>query len=203
MSIPFEPNPPIAAPAPRAPVGTNAVVRVIAFAAGLGLLVFGALMSFGAVLAGSAGMGIMTLARHQRRRRLTRFGGWLASTVSVAVVAAVFAFVMAAMMPAGTWRQVQHAADSAAAVSAKQPPPAWVERAFPGTSQRGAAAQRVFSPSTQTGFMFAGVGIMAAIFVAFFGTFGWGAGMLLGFGVRGRWPGTSSHLADAALTTQI
>ena len=195
MSIPFEPNPPVVAP--RTPAGTNGVVRVIAFLAGIAMLFFGAFMSFGGVLAGAAGMGIVALARRQRRQQLTRWGGWFASTISVAIVFAIFAFIMAEKMPAGTWQQVEHAADSAAAASAKQPPPAWVERVFPGTAARRAAGQRAFPSSAQSAFVFASIGLTGAMVVAFFGTFGWGAGMLLGFGARGRWPGSGAPAADA------
>lgn len=193
MSISFEPSSPVAdAPTARTPAATNPVVRVLAFLAGIGVLIFGAFVSFGAVLAGAAGMGLATLARHQRRQHLTRWGGWIASTISVAIVLAIFAFILAEKLPPGAWTQVQHVADSAASASAKAPPPDWVERVFPGTSARAAAQQRIFSPSTQSAFVFATIGVAAAFYLALFGTLGWGAGMLLALGVRGRWPGTRS-----------
>jgi hypothetical protein len=196
MTIPFDPNSPIPAPLPvRVPAETNPVVRLLAFLAGLALLIFGALLSFGSVLAGAAGMGLTTAARRRRRQRLTRWGGWIASTVSVAIVLAVYAFIIAEKVPSGTWSQMQHVADSAAAASAKQPPPPWVEKAFPGTTARSEAQRRMFSPSAQGTFLYAGLGVAAAFYVAFFGTLGWGAGMLLGLGVRGRWPGAADGAA--------
>jgi hypothetical protein len=191
MSIPLEPDSPIstAPSAGHTSAAAGPAVRVLAFLAGLVLLIPGAFLSFGSVLAGAVGMGVVTLARHQRRQHLSRWGGWVASTVSVAMLLAVFAFIIAEKVPPGTWSQVQHVADSTAAISAKQPPPAWVERVFPGATARSAAQRRMFSPSTQSAFLFAGLGVAAAFYVALFGTLGWGAGMLLGLAVRGVWPG--------------
>jgi hypothetical protein len=191
MSIPLEPDPSIVATAPPAggPTPPNPLVRLVAFLAGLLLLILGSLLSFGSVLVGAAGMGIVMLARHERRRRLSRWGGWLASTASVAIVFAAFVFILVQKAPPGTWSQVQHIADSTAVVSAKQPPPAWVERVFPGTTARSAAQRRMLSGSTEGAFLFAGLGVAGTFYVALFGTLGWGAVMLLGFGARGRWLG--------------
>jgi hypothetical protein len=165
--------------------------RVFAFLAGLALLVIGALMSVGIVLVGVAGMGIATFAQRQRRARLSRWGGWIASTVSVAAVCAIIAFVIAQTIPANTWAQVKVAMDSASVQSSKQPPPAWIERMYPGMSERSAARRATFSPSTQSALMMAGFGMIGTFFVGMFGTLGWAAGMLLGFGARGRWPGAA------------
>jgi nitrate reductase NapE component len=167
------------------------VGRIFAFLAGLFLLLVGSVMSLGMVLVGAAGMGIATLAQHQRRRHLTRVGGWLAALISVGIVCAVIAFIVTLKVPSNTWSQMKVAMDSASAASAKQPPPAWVERMYPGVSQRAAARRTVFSGKTQSAFLAATFGLMAFMIVGLYGSFGWIVGMLLGYGVRGRWPGAT------------
>lgn len=192
MSVPYDSNAPIADLPPGDSSAANAIGRIAAFIAGLLVLAVGSMMSLGTVLVGAAGMGIVTLVRHRRRQRLTRFGGWIASTASVAAIVAIFIFVISLIVPANTWSQVRAAADSAQAASAKEPPPAWVDRMYPGMSERAAGRRRAFSPTTQSAFMMAGLGMAATFFVGFFGTVGWGAGMLIGFGARGSWPGASA-----------
>lgn len=190
MSIPFEPLP-SNTPLPVGGGAANVVGRIVAFLCGLVLLLVGSLVSLGMVLVGAAGMGIATLAQHQRRRSLTRVGGWLAALISVGIVCAVIAFVVSLEVPANTWSQMRVAMDSASAASAKQPPPAWVERMYPGASQRAAARRQVFSGKTQSAFLAATFGFMAFFLVGIYGSFGWAVGMLLGYGVRGRWPGAT------------
>lgn len=189
MSIPVLSNTPSETRAPRA----NVAGRIFAFLAGLFLLLIGSLISFGLTLVGAVGMGIATLAKRQRRQHLSRLGGWIASVVSVAIACVVIAFVVAEAVPSNTWTHVQVAMDSASAASAKQPPPAWIERMYPGMSQR-AAAQHRLSGSAQVAFEVAGFGFVGTLFAGFCGTLGWFAGLLLGFGVHGEWPGTSPML---------
>jgi hypothetical protein len=188
MALPLESKPPIATP-PSEVADASVFGRVFAFLAGLVLVLLGAFMSFGLVLFGIAGMGIATLARHRRRRRLTRFGGWISSTVSVAGALAVLLFVVAEMVPARTWHEIKVSMDSASTASAKEPPPAWAKRMFPGMSQRAAQRRTTLSASTITSLAIAGYSMVGTFFAAFWGTLAWAAGMLLGFGTRGRWPG--------------
>lgn len=190
MSIPFEPVP-SNSPLPVGRDDASIVGRIVAFLFGLFLLLVGSVVSLGMVLVGAAGMGIATLAQHQRRRPLTRVGGWLAALVSVGIVCAVIAFVVSLMVPPNTWSQVKVAMDSASTASAKQPPPAWVERMYPGASQRAAAQRQVFSGKAQSAFLAATFGFMAFFVIGIYGSFGWAVGMLLGYGVRGRWPGAT------------
>ena len=197
MSIPFEPAPTNSS-LPAGSTGTNVAGRIFAFLFGLALLLIGGIMSLGMVLVGAAGMGIATLAQRQRRRHLSRVGGWLASTVTVGIVCAVIAVIVSQIVPANTWAQVKTSMDSASAASSKQPPPAWIERMYPGASQRAAAQQRVFSGKRESAFLAAMFGFMAFFFVATYGTLAWGAGMLLGYGASGRWPGAPTHAAMAA-----
>lgn len=194
MSIPFEPAP-TGSMLPAGSSDANVAGRIFAFLFGLVLLLVGAIVSFGTVLVGAAGMGIATLAQHQRHRRLSRVGGWLASTVTVAIVCAVIAVVISQIVPANTWTQVKTSMDSASAASSKQPPPAWVERMYPGASQRAAAQQSVFSGKRESAFLAAMFGFMAFFFVATYGTLAWGAGVLLGYGASGRWPGAPTQAA--------
>jgi predicted PurR-regulated permease PerM len=187
MSIPLDPNPPTATVPAELPTA-SVLGRVFAFLAGLLLLLITSFISLGMVLVGAAGMGVATFAQRQRHRRISRLGGWLAAVISVAAAVAIVAFVVAERVPPNTWHQMKVAMDSANAASAKQPPPAWIDRMYPGMSQRMAQQPRM-SSSSQSAFMMAGFGMAATFLVALWGTLGWAAGMLLGFGAVGRWPG--------------
>jgi hypothetical protein len=173
----------------QVPAKAGVFQRILAFGAGLVVLAGGTIVSVGTVLVAPAGMGIAALIQRHRGRRLSRFGGWIAATGAVVVTMAVIAIVVAALTPAGVWQQARHTADSASVAQAKQPPPAWLERMAPGSS-RLAAQQQPMSPAHQTAAIAAGIGFGATFLAVLCGTLGWAAGMLLCFGIGGRWPGS-------------
>ena len=176
-------------PRPSAPkAGT--VARVVAFVAAFCILVVGALFSLGAVLLVPAGMALAGYVWRRRGRVLPAAGQWLAACCSATFLLLVVAGLVAALMPASTWKHVRQAADSASTASAHEPPPAWIERMYPGMSKRAAEAPAP-SPSAQTAMMAFGAAFALIFFAAFFGTIGWGGGMLLGLAIKGWWPGTT------------
>jgi hypothetical protein len=185
----FEPLATPSAPAIDAAPKAGAVARVIAFVAAICILVVGALFSFGTVLLAAGGMVLAGYVWRRRGRLLSAAGRWVAACCSTIFVLLLVAGVFAVLVPASTWKQVKQATDSASTASGHEPPPAWIERMYPGMSKRAAEAPPL-SPSTQTAMMAFGAAFALIFFAAFFGTLAWGGGMLLGLAIKGRWPGT-------------
>ena len=162
--------------------------RIIALVGGLLLLGIGMVVSFGLVLVGPVALGVAALVQRRRRRPLTWIAGATAAGGAVAVAVLLAAGAVGAAVPRDTWRAVQHAADSASMASAQTPPPAWVTRLVPGAgalpAQTSAGAPRI-----STSMLVIGGATAVMIFATMYGALGWGAGMLLGFALVGRWPG--------------
>lgn len=163
--------------------------RAAAFAAAVVLLLAGALISLGAVLLVPPATWIAS--RVAGRARPLGFGArWIVALATMLVVLGGVAVIsyMAGAVPPGTITRMQQAADSSARASHKQPAPKWLERIAPGASQR--AAQRPMLPSgVMQGVAVWALGISTLLMACLYATFGWGGGLLLRYGVRGRWPG--------------
>jgi hypothetical protein len=162
--------------------------RLAAFVGGVVLLLGGVVVSLGAVVLAPVGMAVAAYVLRRRGQPLTVGGYWIAAFASMAITILVAAGVLLSLTPKGTVANVMHAADSTSAVAAKQPPPAWLERFAPGYRVQQARME----PSSRliailTGIF--GVGFAVTAFATLYGTLGWGAGMLLGLAVQGRWPG--------------
>ena len=192
MTNPSEPFPPPAPPAQTtASRRASAVARVLAFVAALIVLVVGALFSAGAVFAAPVGMAIGTWLWRRRGKRLPAVGHWAAAMCGVIAATALYAGLISLLVPSGTWKQIQHAADSAQTASARTPPPAWLDRIAPGMAQQEAARRANQSERAQSLGIAVGLGFTAIFFGVLFGTIGWAGGMLLGLSVNGRWPGAA------------
>jgi len=192
MTNPSEPIPGIAFPpaataAPRA----GAVARVFAFLGAFAVLVVGALFSLGAAFAAPIGMAIGAWLWRRRGKRLPAIGHWLAAMCGVVAATALYAGLVSAFVPSGTWKQIQHVTDSAQTASARTPPPAWLDRIAPGMAQQEAARRANQSERAQALGIAFGLGFTAIFFGLLFGTIGWAGGMLLAFSVNGRWPGAA------------
>lgn len=162
--------------------------RATALAAGLIVLAVGLLVSIGTVLLAPIGMWIVARVQRRRGRTLSPEGNWLAAVGSIAIVFVLLATSVVALTPADFWRQAARSADSTAAVSARTPPPAWLERIAPGASRQPANAPPT-SPRMQQAAVAWGIGLAALILSAIYGTLGWGASLLLAFALTGRWLG--------------
>jgi hypothetical protein len=180
----IEPTSPLfAEAAPHA----GSLARTFAFFGALIVLIVGGILSLGAVLLAPAGMAIAAYIWRRRGRTLSPIGHWFAAAVAATVVFVAFAGAISSAMPKGSWEKARQAADSAQKISAKQPPPAWLQRLAPGVTQR--AAQAPTSERAQTFGLAFGAAFAAMFFVGFFGTLGWLGGMLAGLAFYGRWPG--------------
>jgi len=186
MTTPFQPVSPTDAPyLPVEPqAGTGA--RVAAAVGALIVLLGGALFSLGVVFFAPIGMLIGAAIWRKRGRVLSMVGHWLAALIGAAAVVGIFAAVMTAVVPRGSWDELKHTMDSASAVSAAQAARGTpVDTFVLGTSRRATSSSRGMAVMLAYGFGFAGI-----LTILFFGTVGWIGGMLLGFTFKGRWPGS-------------
>jgi hypothetical protein len=167
----------------------GALARGFALLGALIVLLIGSVFSLGAVLLAPAGMAVGAYIWRRRGRTLSAIGHWVAAACASALVALAFAGAIRSFIPSDTWTKARQAADSTQKAQAKEPLPAWLQRAAPGA---GRVAATPPSERAQTVMLAFGAAIMLMFFVGFFGTVGWLAGMLLGYGVKGRWPGSAA-----------
>ena len=186
MASPLEPVPSTGTPfVPVEPqAGTGA--RVAAALGAIIVLLGGALFTVGGVFFAPLGMLVGAAIWRKRGRVLSMVGHWLAALIGVAVVIAAFGAVTAAFVPKGSLDEIRRSMDSATTATAAQS-----GRATPADSAALRATRRATSSSRGMAVMLAyGFGFAGILMVAVFGTIGWIGGMLLGYAVKGRWPGT-------------
>jgi hypothetical protein len=191
MTLAAEPEiiPPIE---PEAKSGAGA--RLLAALGGLAVLAGAALASLGTVALALIVMAVVGGVQRRRGRALTRSGHWLAACATMAAVMLAVIGIGFAAMPRGSMDAAKRSMDSSSAVAAKQPPPAWVQKLYPQYSQARATAK------PPTGILWAttiiGVGMVVTFFGTLLGTLGWGAAMLLGLALNGRWPGARGESVE-------
>jgi hypothetical protein len=171
---------------PQAP-RSGAGARLAAAIGGLVLLTGAVLVSFGTVVIALIGMTVVAGVQRRRGRALTRSGHWVAACATMAVIVLALSGALLSYVPRGALSAAKQSMDSSSAASAKQPPPAWVQKLYPQYSQ--AAANAKPSPVMVWTSMIIGVGIAVTFFATLYGTLSWGAGMLIGLAFIGRWPG--------------
>jgi hypothetical protein len=183
-----------ASPAPILEPTASPVTRGAAFLGGLCILLVATVFSLGSALVAPLGMIIVTKIQHSRGRVLSVLGHWVAAVASVMVLFALLGTVGASVVPKAAFDKFRRQSDS---LSAKQPPPAWIERMAPGTTKRIAESKRKESATVQTLGMAFGAAFVVIFFGLVFGSLGWVGGALIGLGVKGHWPGSgaSSTLA--------
>jgi hypothetical protein len=173
------------------------------FAAAMGAILvlgFGVFISAGMVLFAPLGAWLVRRARDDGRE-IGPGARWVASTVTVGLVAAVVAGLTWLALPSGTLTQARRVSDSVAAVTPPPPPPAWIERVAPGSAAR-AKQQAAIETSRPAGLQTAitvwggvmGVGLLIAVY----GTLGWVGGLLMSFARRGRWPASPAPDVEPA-----
>ncbi|HKN67938.1 MAG TPA: hypothetical protein VJW73_16755, partial [Gemmatimonadaceae bacterium] len=186
MASPLAPVPSTGTPFIPVEPQAGAGARVVAALGAIIVLLGGALFSLGGVFFAPLGMLTAAAIWRKRGRVLSMVGHWLAALVGVAVVIAAFGAVTAAFVPKGSLDEIRRSMDSATTAAAVQS-----GRASPADSAARRAARRATSSSRGMAVMLAyGFGFAGILMVAFFGTIGWIGGMLLGYAVNGRWPGT-------------
>jgi hypothetical protein len=183
-----------ASPAPIVGSTASPVARVAAFLGGLCILLVAVVFSLGSALFAPLGMLIVAKVQHSRGRALSVLGHWLAAVASVMILFSLLGTIGASVVPKAAFDKFRRDSDS---LSAKQPPPAWIERMAPGTTKRIAESKRKESPRAQTLGMAFGAAFVVIFFGLVFGSLGWVGGALIGMGVKGYWPGSDASSATA------
>jgi len=169
--------------------------RVAAYFGGICILVVATVISLGSALVAPLGMLVVAKVQRSRGRILSVLGHWLTAVGSVMILFALLGTVGASVIPKASFEKFRRESDS---ISAKQPPPAWIERMAPGTSQRIAEQKRKPPSATaQNVGMAFGAAFVVILFGLIFGSIGWVGGALIAVGVKGRWPGSDASSAPA------
>src|SRR4051794_10395687 len=166
---------------------SSALVRLAAGIGGLAVLACSALISLGTVVIVLIGVAVIASVLRKRGRALTRSGHWVAACATMAVVLLALGGALFSFAPGVGFETMKQSMDSSSAASAKQQPPAWVQRLYPQYKQPAANAKP--SPAMVWISLLIGGGILVSFFAALLGTLSWSAGMLLGLAFLGRWPG--------------
>lgn len=187
MTTPLEPVAPTGGSFVPVEPQASTGARVAAALGAIVVLLGGAVFSFGGVFFVPLVMLIAAAIWRKRGRVLPMIGHWLAALIGAAIMMAGFAAVTAAVLPQGSFKDLQHTVDSATAATAA----ARANRGTPADSlaaiqmRRGTSSPRGMAVALAYGFGVAGI-----FLTLLYGTVGWIGGMLLGYAVKGRWPGT-------------
>lgn len=158
--------------------------RIAALIVGVAILGGAARATFGLVLCAPLGVWVAYRFRRARRRPLGAWTGLFSAVGAVVIALLLIGSIVASRLPAGTWSRIRQAADSASAQSAKQPPPAWLDRLAPGAAARASTTK---APEFGVAGMILGFWFLAGFLGIVIGTIGWSGTMLLVFSASGRW----------------
>ena len=158
--------------------------RITALVAGLAILGGAARVTLGIVLCAPLGIWVIRRFQRSRGRPFGAWASWISAISAVAIALLAIGGLVASQLPAGTWRHMRQAADSVSAQSAKQPPPAWLDRLAPGAAARASTTR---SPEFGVATMILGFWFLAGFLGLVIGTIGWAGSMLLVFSASGRW----------------
>lgn len=165
--------------------------RGLAAMAGVAMLIAVSVVTLGLALLAPVGMIVARIVARREQTPLTFFTSWLGASFGVCGALIVVALVLLALLPSGAVANFRRAADSVSTSSARQPPPAWLERISPGSIARARASQARQSSSTVRGFTIAstvlGVVVVYSLLAMLIGTAGWVPSLLLTYAFSGQW----------------
>jgi hypothetical protein len=162
--------------------------RVVAGVFGTIALGVAARYTYGAVLLAPLGMAVVWLFVRRRQGALSRPASWFAAVCAVEIVLLAGAAFAAVNTPEGTLAKIQHAADSVDANP--PPPPAWLERISPGSTERARASRIPMHGTAVTRWLIVGAIMGTGMIAVFVGTVGWLASLALAFAITGGWIGS-------------
>ncbi len=177
------------------------VARFGAFVGGIAVLYWAMKATFGLVFFAPVGIWAVSRIHRSRGRRVDGFGSFASAVGSVMIVLSLIGVVVASIAPTGSMDAARRRADSTAAVAAKQPPPAWLDRLSPGLAERAAAQRSSSGAPINASTMVIGAVVLIGFVGSFVGTIGWIGAALLVFSVKGRWLHERSPVPDGAETS--
>lgn len=151
-------------------------------------------VSFGLALLAPLGMWISAWLVRRQGQATTKLTSWLGAVYGVGMVIVVVAAVSMVKLTVGNHDPAyQRALDSVTTANRNKPPPAWMEKIAPGSTERARASR--LDPGSK-GFAALGVGgsVIGAVFVGtivglLIGSLAWAACLPLYFAINGRWLG--------------
>lgn len=174
---------------PGEPQPASTGIRALAVAGGILALLIGTVISFGMGLVALLGMGVTALIWRARGARPTRRATWIGAVLAVALSFATLLGVGVSLAPGSVIESMQSSMQQAS----QQPPPPIVERMRQfGPPQDPRVQRRIDALSRSRGYVVWTL-VMSLTFGSLFfglvvGTAAWGCAMLVGYGMRGRWP---------------
>src|SRR5262245_2562392 len=171
--------------------------RVAALIAGLVILLGAAAISVGLALCAPLGVWVAHRFRRARGQSLGAWTSWFGAVGATVVGLLLVAGILASRVPGANWSSIRHAADSASAEAAKQPPPAWLSRIAPDAATRYSVAQSNTPTFVNTFALIWGLVIGVSVLGGILGTVGWFGSVLLVFYASGRWLRAPPPLAVA------
>jgi hypothetical protein len=166
----------------------GAVARVLALLGAMLVGLIATAISVGFALAAPLGMWYAAVLARRRGRTFTRGATWVSAVAGV-LVAIVLGLGALTVHDPGMWRPIFSVADSTtSAPAASTPPPAFLERLAPESVRQATSTARPSTMLVQVILAWS-LGFALVLGSAIYGTVGWTVGMLVGFAVRGRWPG--------------
>lgn len=152
-------------------------------------LFVGSILSLGLGVAALLGLGATALLWHTRRARLTRRATWMGAVLAVCISCGGFGAWAVARAPGNFAEQLRQGMDQAS----REPPPPIVRRLQRfGPPPDPRVQKGVGSITRSTPFiwwtMVTALVMMSLFLGLLVGTPAWGCAMLIGYGVRGRWP---------------
>jgi hypothetical protein len=160
-------------------------------AGGIVALLVGSVLSLGLGLVALLGFGATALLCRARHARLTRRASWIGAVLAVGISFGGLVGWAMSQAPGGVTEGLQQSMDEAS----RQPPPPIVERMRRfGPPPDPRVQKGVDSITRSTAFAWwaivMGLTMMALFMGLLIGTPAWGCAMLIGYGIRGRWPMT-------------
>lgn len=173
---------------PELPPAAPAGLRILAAIGAAGVLLVGAVISFGGVLLAPIAIWIAAHIAKRRGARLTKWPAWVVGAGVICVVALAVSGTVWMNTSGDTVAQLHHNMDSLSAVQRPPPHPAWMDRLSPpGSSQRADQMALHTPPAVMSGMLFIGGILTAEFYSLIVGTLGWGGALLLHYAVRSRW----------------
>ena len=178
-------------------------LKRLATVGGVVAAVAGAFISFGASLVAVVAVVVGWVVARRRGRAFTRGVSWLVGVGAVAVAVLVVVAAVASQMPGSSFRDFTRAVDSAQAAPPPAPPE-WLRKITPPNAQQQTPLTNSIIKSRAftiwTGVM--GVSFTVALAAAYAGTLGWGASLLLLYGMAGSWLPRGSRFAPMTRTLE-
>ena len=153
---------------------------------GLAVLLVGSPWSLGATLSAPLAMAVASVIWERRGRKLSASGHWAAAICGAAIVYVLFSGIVTNLTSERSLKHLRQVADSVQKLSAPQPSSAWLQR----IARQGGA--KMYERAQMLGIAF-GLAYGALLWVGFHGSVAWAGGMLIGYGINERWPGTAAN----------